>query len=170
MPKGMQAIYTVNVVATSPTVTFNNIPQNYTDLLVKISARSSVSAANSEMYITHNNELSTNYSTTWLTGNGSTVSSSRGANNGAVVTIQINGSTSTANTFGIIDAYIPNYASNLFKQSIVDGVTENNTTAADSRLIAYSYRSNAPITSVTFTAVSGGFVANSTFTLYGISR
>lgn len=170
MPKGMQAIYTVNVVATSPTVTFNNIPQNYTDILVKVSARSNVSAANSEMYITHNNDLSSNYSTTWLTGNGSTISSSRGSNNGAVVTIQINGSTSTANTFGSMDVYMPNYTSNQFKQSVVDGVIENNTTANDSRAIAYLYRSNAPITSVTFTAVGGGFVTNSSFTLYGISR
>lgn len=170
MPKGMQAIYTLNVVATSPTVTFNNIPQNYTDLLIKISARSNVSAANSEMYITHNGDLGSNYSTTWLTGNGSTAGSARGSNNGAVVTIQINGATSTSNTFGSIDVYTPNYTSSLLKQSIVDGVIENNTTAYDSRLISYLYRSNAPLTSVTFTAVGGGFVTGSTFTLYGISR
>jgi hypothetical protein len=170
MPKGMQAIYTQTVSGTPGTVTFNNIPQTYTDLLVKISARSSVSAANSEMYITYNGDLGSNYSTTWLTGNGSSASSSRGSNNGAVVTIQINGATSTSNTFGSIDVYTPNYTSSLFKQTTVEGVIENNTTAHDSRLISYLYRSNAPLTSTTFSAVGGAFVAGSTFTLYGISR
>ena len=170
MPKGMQAIYTLNVVATSPVVTFNNIPQNYTDLLIKISARSNVSAVSSEMYITHNGDLSSSYSTTWLQGTGTSVGSSRGSNNGAVVTIQINGSTSTSNTFGSIDIYTPNYSSTLFKQNIVDAVTENNAAGNDSKLISYLYRSNTPLTSVSFTAVGGGFVTDSTFTLYGISR
>jgi hypothetical protein len=164
----MHPIYTQTVSGTATTVTFNNIPQVYTDLFIKIGARSNVNAVNSEMYINHNSDGTNNYSTTWLTGSGSSAGSARGANNGAVVTIQINGATSTANSFGSVDAYIPRYTQAPFKQVIVDGVIENNATAADLRLIAYLYRSSLPITSTTFTAVGGSFVSGSTFTIYGI--
>lgn len=172
MPKGMQPIYTVTASTTVTNVTFNNIPQTYTDLMVLVSTRSTVSpspATNGidENLVLNGDTSSSLYSRTRFWGSGVGTGTDRASNAAPTSIILTSGSGTTANTFGTHTIYIPNYTSNVFKQIISDSVGENNNSVGWTTLYALLYRSNAPITSLGF---QNSDTSGSTFTLYGISR
>lgn len=171
MPKGLQPIYSRRLSGIAYTVAFNNIPQNFTDLLLVISARSSNASVHDGggMYI--NNVTSTgNYSFTRSEGNGATITTSR---QNPVDYLYLGTShpaaNATANTFSSNRIWIAEYTSNLRKQIILDGVSENDGTGYQT-ISGLMSASNAPITSLGIICGSGNFVANSTFSLYGIAR
>ena len=148
-----------------PSVSFLNIPQNYADLVVKVSARSNASRLNDDLYVSFNNSTS-NLSWKFLEGNGSTVTSASG-NDGRFSTF--NGSTSTANTFGNAELYIPNYTSGNYKLVAVDTVMETNATATYAEFETAIWSNTNPITSITFKLGFGTlFSQYSSFHLYGI--
>ena len=167
----MTPIYTQTVGAGgASSVTFNNIPQLYTDLKVVCSTRSTFGAFEADLYILPNADGSSIGSWTRLGGNGSVAFSQR--NSGIVfapvgVTNAVN---ATANTFNNYEAYIPNYSGSNFKQILVDSVVEgnyvNNTTCM---MGAYLWRSASAVTSL-YIVTTNNFVQNSTFSLYGIIR
>jgi hypothetical protein len=81
----------------------------------------------------------------------------------------------TGSTFSNNEIYLPNYTSASFKSASVDTVSEvnSNTDFTYGLILQSSLRSNTDaITSVTLSLEAAGtsFVANSTFTLYGISN
>jgi len=144
-------------------VTFSSIPATYTDLVAKVSARQS----NANIYGAINMQLNgTDGAMIFLQGDGASASST---NNSGVFQPISAGASATANTFGNVEVYIPNYISSNNKSVSSDSVGENNATTAYSRLVAGIYTVTSAITSVTFTSNSGSFNQYSTFYLYGIS-
>ena len=170
MTIAMQPIYTQTVSGTSTiAITFNNIPQTFTDLKIAISARANSFNTSLQLTMSVNVDSSSLYSTTYLYGSGSATSSSRQSTTYWLLG-NINNAGQTSNTFNSVDCYLPNYVGSNFKQMIADSVTENNATAADQWLIANLYRSTNPITSLSV-GIFGQIIApNSTFTLYGITK
>jgi hypothetical protein len=163
-----------NVVgaASASSVTFSNIPQTgYTDLLVKISARTNFAGAGDYIYMSLNGNTSLN-SYTMILGDGSSAASYSGSGGTNATGISsANGATATANTFSNSEIYIPNYASSNAKSASNEGVTENNATAANSELRFYLNTGTSAITSITLTAGNGpNFVQHSTFYLYGVAK
>jgi hypothetical protein len=148
----------------SATVTFSSIAATYTDLLVKASVR----ATNTSVGIVLSFNGSTASRTTiGLFGDGtSTVSYSGTDPLGGLE----NSSGATANTFGNSELYVPNYAGSTYKSSSMDGVVENNGTAAQQFFNANLWSNTAAITSITFTPEAGNFAQYSSFYLYGISK
>ena len=145
---------------------FTGIPSIYTDLVVKITGRSSGSDTSIELSFNNN---TSNRTTIYLFGNGSSALSSNSAN--MFITSSIVPSTSTASTFSNAELYIPNYAGSNNKSSSVDGVSENNATAANMALTANLWSNTAAITSIKLTPAGGSnFVQYSTAYLYGISN
>lgn len=170
MPKGMQAIYTQ--VTTAGAAIFYNIPQTYTDLKIVVSQRNASGNAAENLAVRFDDSNPV-YSNTVLYGSGAGVASSRSSNSAFISYtggMFINGGTSTTNTFGTFEIYIPNYASNTFKQCSLDAVSENNATEAYASLTGVLYRNNSPIRTVYVQGYSAGMVNNSTITIYGISR
>ena len=147
-------------------VTFSGIPQTYTDLVVKASARQG--SAGTEMQLTFNGS-SSSYSNKRLYGTGSAAASDSVATTYVSNTMSNDGSF-TASTFGNGEWYIPNYTSANNKSVSVNGVTENNATTALMMLTAGLWSNTAAITSLTLTAQIPNFVQYSTFTLYGIKN
>jgi hypothetical protein len=146
-------------------VTFSAIPQNYTDLVVKVSARTT-NSANYDNALLSINSVATGYTTLRLYGNGtSAYSDSLSAS--TWYSGEVDGSTATSNTFGNLEIYLPNYTSSNFKSGAKDGVIENNATSATAGIHAFLVTNTSAITSLTFTA-SGNFVQYSEFTLYGV--
>jgi hypothetical protein len=99
------------LTATAASVALNSIPSTYTDLVVRISGRSSNSGNISEnINMTYNNS-SGSYSVTWLRGEvAGFPASGRGSNTSAIFFPgNVSGSTATANTFGSTEIYIPSY-------------------------------------------------------------
>jgi hypothetical protein len=167
MTIAMQPIYTQTASGSVSGIVFNNIPQTFTDLKIVVSIRST-SASVDALGMVFNNSYS-GYSRTQIIGNGSTATSSRVSYRDIG---SFNSSANTANTFASFDIYIPNYTSSNFKQSIVDSVRENNSTEATLVMTAQLSSSTAAITSILFDSSAQGanFAANSTFTLYGITK
>jgi hypothetical protein len=148
-------------------IDFTSIPQTYTDLKIVVSARSTYSALVDTLFVKPNG-LTTNGSSRWVIGDGSTASSSSAAFN---YVREINGNTATASTFASVEIYAPNYTSSNYKSFSSEGVSETNATSGVRLgLTAGLWSSTAAITSITLTATSGDFVQYSTATLYGIKN
>jgi len=159
--------------AGASSVTFSGIPQTgYTDLAVKISMRTEqASVVDTPIMRFNGATTNTNLSTIRLMGNGSTASSS---NPGAGLYLtRCPGSSATANTFGNIEVYIPNYAGSTNKSVSIDQVTESNTSTVDgvTSLMAGLWSSTSAITSITILSDNAATItANSTFYLYGVAK
>lgn len=154
-------------------VMFSNIPQTYDDLLLLISAKGTTGTTSGYAMLDFNETTSPTVQR-HLLGNGSSAASYNYTNQAFV---QIGRHTETSNTFGIASVYIPNYTSTTSnKVASIDGVTENNAAGANQFLNAHIWSNTAPITSIRFVNADGDltrtgtFLANSSFTLYGIKR
>lgn len=79
-------------------------------------------------------------------------------------------STAAANTFGMVEVTIPNYASTTATKGVISsGVQEDNGTNVRMMLLAGLYPKNTPITSLTFwSSNAANFVSGSSFYLYGL--
>ena len=156
-------------------VSFNNIPQTYTDLKILGSARTVRSGASSDyLEITLNGSSASGYEYITLQGNGSAASSSGGGSplSGTAIGFdRFPSSTATANTFGNFEMYIPNYTASRYKFISSDQVAENNSSEAILLLQASVWANISPINSITF-KIGGGTLIDvySTFTLYGIRK
>ena len=147
-------------------ITFTSIPQSYTDLLVKVSGRSTSTSTGVEIAFNNN---STSYTNRRLYGTGSSTGSDT-SGTAFVSNTMIVDSSYTASTFGNGEFYIPNYTSSDNKSVSVDGVTENNSSTALMMLTAGLWSNSAAITSIKITPTSGSFAQYSTFYLYGVAK
>ena len=151
-------------------ITFNNIPQNYTDLIIKISGRTAAAQGVAQLSFngTTNNLSSRIIYGIGSSGNGSATYAS------AIRAGYIVGTDYTASTFSNNEIYIPNYSGSASKSISIDSVTENNAAEAYSSLNAGLWSNVTGITSLTLTVlnnangVASTFTQHSTATLYGI--
>jgi hypothetical protein len=147
------------------TIDFTSIPQTYTDLLMKVSARSVGSAGEIRLEF---NGITTSYSGRFLQGNGSAASSGIEGATHSLYLGENDYSTYTANTFTNGEFYIPNYTSSNYKSVGGENTTENNATQTFSHLTANLWSNTAAITSIKIKAATNNFAQYSTATLYGI--
>jgi hypothetical protein len=164
----MTKLQTVTVGAGGQaSVTFSNIPQNYTDLKIVASARSDRADTSDNFIITFNG-VTTGYSYKYIQGSGATAYS---GNSTTGYVGNLDASTATASTFGSAEFYIPNYTSNTYKSVSSDTVDESNNTNAYATLNEQLWSNPAAITSINFKPqVGSNFVQFSTFYLYGIKN
>jgi hypothetical protein len=169
----LQPIYTQTVGAGgAASVTFNNIPQTFTDLKLVVSSRSNDGTAVWDWWsINFNNDVSTSYSSTWFWGDTSPATSRASNSTFLQVSEGGNAAGATANTFGNTEVYISNYSGSNYKSIISDAVNETNAAGAGKAINAHLWRNTSGITSVKFTSSnSASFVQYSTFSLYGVLR
>ena len=153
-------------------VAFNSIPQTYTDLVIRASARGSNGSVNSPFLIQFN-ALTSGYTGRSLYGSGSGAASDNNpySANNRLFGGEGTGDTATANTFGVTDIYIPNYTGSTNKSTSSDSATENNATTAYAVLAAALSSNTAAITDITITTYSGTtWKQYSTFYLYGVKN
>jgi hypothetical protein len=171
MPDTFSKIATVTVGSGgASTIAFSSIPSIYTDLCIKVSAKSTNSAGESaDSYKISFNGVTTNLSSIALGAYGSTAYS--GLRSTEIVAGVTNGTSVSTSIFNNDEIYIPNYASNNNKSISIDSTNESNTTNGNS--IAFRaglWASTAAITSITLTPASSPFGQYSSVTLYGISK
>jgi hypothetical protein len=160
---------------TVSSVTFSSIPSIYTDLLIKVSARST--------------NIGNNYDNYYLTINGTAggtaysdkilyaVGTSNGTFGHSGATQMQIGSTpntaGTASTFSNDDIYIPNYLSSNYKSVSADNVVERSTTTNGltfNSLVTGLWSSTSTITSLVLTPDATNWVQYSSVYLYGIKN
>lgn len=151
------ATYTIPSATTS--YTFSSIPSTYTDLICVVSG-SLVSTTDNSIFWRANGDSSALYSTTRVSGDGTSAASYR--DSGATGTF-FGFIGSTVITTNILQ--VMNYANTTtFKTSLARG----NNTAANTGAFVGLYRSTSAISSLTIYNSSTNLAAGMTLTLYGI--
>jgi hypothetical protein len=158
----MQHIETVTLGSAAATIQFLSIPADYTDLYILLSGR--LTGGSTFGVSVFFNASTTGFSHRKLFGRGDSVSS-----NTADQPIILNGSAFTANTFGNVGIYIPNYRSSVAKSFSIDSVSENNATLAYQTIAAGLWTGTAAITSVELTSADSTLTQHSSASLYGIT-
>jgi len=161
---------------------FTSIPQNFTDLVVKISVRGMSYWTNETRIRFNNTSGGTSYNTRYLINGAGTASSSYFDNTSSHFFSYVTPGQSyimSERTFGNHELYIPNYSGSKNKTFFIDAAGENGDTSynvyAYSGFAAATWNSSAAITSIQIdasTAYSVPFRHN-VFTrasLYGISK
>jgi hypothetical protein len=162
------------LTSSQASVTFSAIPATYTDLVLRISARTNnAGTVTDSIEITFNGDTASNYSTRIVAGSGSAAFSDQYSNNvPSRAWYGATGNTATASTFGSTEVYIPNYLVSQNKQISIFGLGETNATAAYRSAVASLWRNTAAITSILLDPLDGSasFQTGSSFYLYGISN
>lgn len=167
MATSYEAIATVTVGSGgASSMVFTSIPATYTDLLILLSGRSTYTGDTYRFGTIQFNDLTTNQTSRYLYGDGSTVASA----NDTSIYYWLNGNSSTSSTFSNISIYITNYASSNNKSVSIDSITEHNGTQAFAALLAGLWSSSSAITKIGLFPAGGNFMQYSTATLYGIKN
>jgi len=157
--------------ASAASVTFSAIPATYTDLVLRISARSDNANLYSTFKITYNADTGTNYSETrlYVQDTGTISSATQGSRSNNTARYET-GASATSNTFSSFELFLPNYAGTANKPISHFGVSENNSTDAGISTYATLYRGSSAISSIELGNFLGNFVSGSSFFLYGIKN
>jgi len=149
--------------------TFSSIPQTYTDLVIKVSARGDATGL-VDVRMQFNGDTASNYQAREAYGDGAIVQGNTYTTTDAH--FHMNGTSTTSNTFTNSEIYIPNYTSSNQKSISGDAVNENNSTSTNvqSRLVAWKWSGTAAISSILFSTNTGNYAQYSTATLYGIRK
>lgn len=155
-------------------IDFTSIPSTYTDLVIKLSGRSTVSGDWEDMKIAFNGSTTdAQYYWKAVYGySGSTVGSNQGnGNSNARLQGNVSGSTATANTFGTWEMYVPNYAGSNQKSVSTDFASENNSTGTLLGFATNLWNQTSAINRVTLTTSGGNNLAQySAAYLYGVKN
>jgi hypothetical protein len=148
-------------------IDFTSIPSTYTDLCIVASVRFANSFTTQGLAVKFNT-LTTNQSVRILYGNGSAA----GSYTDTTVFANANANSSTANTFGNFQLYIPNYAGSNNKSMSIDAVSENNATASSQDLVATLWSASAAINAISLYNYGSAttFMQYSTAYLYGVKN
>jgi hypothetical protein len=145
-------------------VTFSSIPSTYTDLVLISSVYKTGGSGQSGVFQL-NGDTATNYSFTYLNGNGTSATSGR----------------ATSQTYGSFDLWGQSMSDTTFEAHALNFQNYSNTTTYKTILYRGNavnkgleqgvnlWRSTAAINSILLFLNAGSFVAGSTFNLYGIT-
>jgi len=168
-------IATQTLGSSATSVTFSSILGTYTDLILISFAQGQASGGDNRLVLQFNGDTSTNYSTTYLYGNGTSAMSARDSNRGQVDNVTQIGD-SGSSSFSPFIHHIMNYANTTTYKTILQRGNDAGDTTTAYRQVGTSvslWRSTSAITSIVIKGLGGnsssGFSAGSTFTLYGIS-
>ena len=148
-------------LSSSGTITFNSIPSTYTDLRVVCVA---TTTSTTNFWMQFNSDSGTNYSVTYLGGDGSSVSSLTETNTTSVRATLGNTSTTIP---GLWTFDIFSYASSVYKTVLSSENTDRNGSGYSAREVN-CWRSTSAINSITLLPNTGSFASGTTATLYGI--
>lgn len=177
-------IITTRLSTSAASITFSSIPGNYTDLLIKLSGRSTATSvaspngARNIQVVFNDNTTAANYSQIFggLSDTGTVMTSSFNGTQSAFILYGTCTDVNAANTFSTNEIYIANYSSTTLQKSIwYEGGAENNTFALNggqpySGFVNGRFAQTAAITSVSLTPDNGDWKSGTSVTLYGIKN
>ena len=148
-------------------ITFSAISQDYDDLLLVVSGRSSDAAARTNLILKPNG-TSNNTRDRRLIGFDSDQEES--SSDASEINLSIPAGGATADVFGSIQVYIPNYTASVAKSISAESVSENNSGGSYLLMLtAGLFDDTTAITSLEIDPQAGNFVEFSSATLYGIT-
>jgi hypothetical protein len=164
MPQTYTPIATQTLGSAQATVTFSSIAATYTDLVIVAAPVMGTDAQNLKLQF--NGDTTTNYSATFLEGDGSSAPSGR---NSTTSSINTGNSIALGNTQNTVIWNVQNYANTTtFKTVLIRMNSHSASYAGTGAIVGLWRKTPEAITSLTLTAASGNIAIGSTFTLYGI--
>ena len=158
------ALDRITVGTATPSVTFSNIPQTYTDLVIVAATTSTVAATNFTLRFGNGSvDTASNYSAIRLVGNGSSATS--GTNSGTVLNF---GDVGNPNTPAVNIIHIMNYTNTTTFKTILGRA--NTVDIQLQGLVGLWRKTPEAINIITIGTGSNNFAVGSTFSLYGISN
>jgi hypothetical protein len=163
MPATYEPIATTTLGSATSAVTFSNIPQTYTDLVVVCMGQNTTSTVAMTGEVDINGDGGNNYSSTWININATT---GRGANNNGGYIGSFN---RTSRSWYVIN--FMNYSNTTTFKTWLSRWGTMGGPAPDAGAIVGMWRNTAAITQLNFNrpaGESGSFETGSIWTLYGI--
>jgi hypothetical protein len=158
-------ISAVTLSANTTTVTFSGIPQTYTDLVLVAQAKSDITGSSYNNYrIQFNGDTTSLYSDTFLTGSGTSATSTRDSNQ-TVIYAGILPQTSASAEVSIF--HFMNYSNTTTNKTVLCRGNMGGTSGGVNATVGL-WRSTAAITRIDVLIPTQNFLTGSTFTLYGI--
>ena len=162
-------IATQTLTGTATSVTFSNIPQGYTDLILQVNDQLSGASG---YQIQFNNDTNANYLQMQMGGYGGAGAAAKILGASSIYNNLVYGDSTTASYYTPNIIQIQNYSNSTAYKTVLwrYGTTNANAGNAESFLITGSWNSNSPITSITISVWNAvNFIAGSSFSLYGIA-
>jgi hypothetical protein len=149
-------------------IDFTSIPATYTDLCIKLCARSNKTDTD-QLFTVGFNGSTANSNSRNLQGDGSSAVSGLSA---TLIFAIGDGNNSTANVFGNCEIYIPNYANTSYnKSNLSDGASETNGTTVGLIMQSGQWSSTSAINQITLTPNGGQTIQQySNAYLYGVKN
>lgn len=165
MPVTYDLIKTVTVGSGgSTTIDFTNIPNTYTDLYIRMSARGTQSQNYTAVFVYFDG--GTTAVTRYIAGDGSTPA----AGTSSTFFGDFAGATAQATQFGVGILYLPSYAETRAKSYFTNTNVPNNANPAWQELWAGYYSGTLAVANLTLTASPNSFVEHSSASLYGVKK
>lgn len=170
MPATYTFIASNTLSSSAASVTFSSIPATYTDLVLRWSARGTAAVSAVAIYAKLNGTTGV-YGYTIVGLDDGTVFSDRASNQTNNDSGRFSGGSTTANTFGSGELYLPNYAGTTQKPMGTFSVSENNSSTVY-RIRAHAMLANvtSAVSSIELSTSTGNFDTGSSFFLYGIKN
>ena len=168
MPAGStySTIATTTLGSAQANVTFSSF-SGYTDL--ELVCNYGLATAGNTLAIQVNSDTGTNYSWTWVFGDGSSATSARSSNTSSIPLISLLGSENALTTQ--VNVKFQNYANTTTNKTLLArGGRANANNYPGSGALVGLWRSTSAITSIKlFDPNASNIISGSTFTLYGIA-
>ena len=162
MARTYEPIASVTTASSAATVTFDNIPGTYTDIVWVVHHGLS---SDQVVGLRFNNDSGSNYSTTRLTGNGSAAASGRVSSETYIRALSF-GVANASTIQNVTVGHVLSYANTNVNKTTLEA--QANASSGVSRCVGL-WRSTNAITRIDFVAQSSAtFVNGSTVSLYGI--
>ena len=171
MPNTYVALDTQTIGTATNSITFTNIPQGYTDLVLVTSVGSN-NPVEIMVFQVGNGSVDTgsNYSTTYLLGNGSTASSGRFSNLTYGALDRNLGVTTTTGGLNTITNFM-NYSNTTTNKTILSRANQVDATYNGAEAMVNLWRSTAAINTIKIFITNGVlFNVGSTFSIYGVAN
>jgi hypothetical protein len=161
MPATYEPIATYTAPSAQASYTFTAIPATYTDLIIVASGTATAGAPST--LVRFNGDTTSNYSHTYLTGDGTSATSARASSQTSILA-SFNGVTFTSPNTNIIQ--IMNYTNTTTFKTVICRASQS--AYGTDAIVGLWRKTPEAITSVTLTVSSSTYATGSTFTLYGI--
>lgn len=156
-----------NIVSTGTTssVTFSSIPATYTDLVLILKPITD-NVTGAYPYLRFNSDSGTNYSRTFIRGNGTTASTDRASNENIGYIIGGNVIQLTSQFIGLVS--INDYSNTTTNKMWLSRTNVAIGTDASAEALIGLWRNTSAINNISIFCGGTSFVSGSTFALYGI--
>lgn len=164
MPATYEPIATTTLSSAATSITFSSIPNTYTDLRIVLVVTGSSAASN--VRVRYNSDTGSNYSSTWIRGNGTAAASSRRTGGSSLYFTETTATSTTIPSFFTLDIF--SYASSTYKTSLSTSSQDYNGSGTTETAVGLWSSTSAIDTILISTLTAATFSIGTTATLYGI--